>query len=219
MTDITDLRDTIVPKSDQLNADQLLGGPMTLTITDVSRGSEDQPVVIDYEGSNGRPYKPCKSMRKVLIYAWGEDGSKWVGRSITVFNKPDVKWGGVAVGGIRISHMTDIPSDLQLALAETKGKKSPFTVKRLDLSDEVKRTRGHLEGQARGGMAALQAAWKKVPSHIKRAFGGRGCPTDIKEIAQAADAKATEQQQPQHDTLGALNQAAASGAPGAGGTF
>src|SRR3546814_10205634 len=79
---VRDLRDTIVPKSDQLNAEQLLGGPITITVTDVKRGGgEEQPVVIHYEGEGGRPYKPCKSMRKVLVFAWGSDGGAWIGRS------------------------------------------------------------------------------------------------------------------------------------------
>jgi len=40
MSDISNLSDTIVPKSDQLNADQLLGGSMTITVTDVRRVNE-----------------------------------------------------------------------------------------------------------------------------------------------------------------------------------
>ena len=76
MSDITDLRDTIVPKSDQLNADQLLGGPITIRVTDVRRGSDDQPIIIAYDNDGGRPYKPCKSMRKVLLFAWGADGNQ-----------------------------------------------------------------------------------------------------------------------------------------------
>src|SRR3546814_18473912 len=92
---VSDLRDTIVPKSDQLNAEQLLGGPITITVTDVKRGGgEEQPVVIHYEGEGGRPYKPCKSMRKVLVFAWGADGRGWAGKRMTLYNPPAVKFGG-----------------------------------------------------------------------------------------------------------------------------
>ena len=75
--DVTNLRDTILAKSDQLNADDIIGTGITITVTAVKRGdSAEQPVVIHYQGDNGRPYKPCKTMRRVLIAGWGE---KWRG--------------------------------------------------------------------------------------------------------------------------------------------
>ena len=138
MIDITDLRSTIVPKSDQLNAEQLLGGPMTITVTEVRTGSgEDQPVSIHYENDNGRPFKPCKTMRKVLILAWGHDARKWAGQSMVLFNDASVKFGGMDVGGIRISHLTGIPRDIHVSLTATKGKKAPHAIKRLDTGPEL----------------------------------------------------------------------------------
>lgn len=66
------LADTIIPKSDQLNADDLITGSLTVKVTAVKGSSEpQQPVSIHYEGDNGKPYKPCKSMRRVLVSAWG----------------------------------------------------------------------------------------------------------------------------------------------------
>lgn len=135
MSDVSNLRDTIVPKSDQLNAEQLLGGPITITVTAVKRGTDEQPVILNYDGDNGRPYKPCKSMRKVLIFAWGDDGRQWVGRSMTLFNNPDVKFGGVKVGGIRISHLSHIERDIALSLTATKGKKEEFIIRKLEIED------------------------------------------------------------------------------------
>lgn len=132
MIDVSDLRATIVPKSDQLNAEQLLSGPLTITVSDVRiGGGDDQPVTVHYHGDNGRPYKPCKTMRKVLILAWGHDGRQWVGKSMTLFNDPAVRFGGLDVGGIRISHLSDIPNDIKVSLTATKGKKAPHVIKRL----------------------------------------------------------------------------------------
>lgn len=123
--DVSDLRPTIVPKSDQLNSEQLLGGPITVRVTDVRIGSSDeQPISVHYEGENGRPFKPCKTMRKVLILGWGPDGRDWVGKSMTLYNDPQVKFGGAEVGGIRISHMSDLPSSIRVSLTATKGKKA-----------------------------------------------------------------------------------------------
>jgi hypothetical protein len=132
MSDISNLRDTIIAKSDQLNADDIVGGTITVTVTAVKRGdSNEQPVVIHYQGDNGRPYKPCKTMRRVLIAGWGENGAAWIGRSMTLFNEPSVKFGGVAVGGIRISHMTDIGNGLLLTPNASKGKKQSISIKPL----------------------------------------------------------------------------------------
>lgn len=141
MSDISNLSDTIVPKSDQLNADQLLGGSMTITVTDVRRGqSDDQPVIVHYQGDDGRPYKPCKTMRKVIIFAWGDDGHAWIGRSMTLYSDPEVKFGGVKVGGVRISHMSHIEHDIAISLTSTKGKKQGYTVHKLEV--QQRRPRG-----------------------------------------------------------------------------
>lgn len=128
-----DMRASIVPKSDQLNFDDFLAtGSITIKITDV-KGSADpqQPVSISYEGDNGKPYKPCKSMRRVLVYVWGADGKKYIGKSLTLYGDSKVVFGGQAVGGIRISHMSDIDSPMTMALSASKASKKPFTVQPL----------------------------------------------------------------------------------------
>ena len=185
MSDVSNLKDTIVPKSDQLNADQLIGGPMTITVTAVRRGNAEQPIIVHYTNEAGRPYKPCLTMRKVLIFAWGEDGEAWVGKSMTLYNKRDVKWGGVEVGGIRISHMSHIEGDIKLSLAVTRGKKDPVIIKRLDVRDPTIAARTALEQASRGGMASLRAAWEALPGPVKSAIGG--CPESLKVAAQAVD--------------------------------
>lgn len=129
---VEDLSPTIIPKSDQLNADQLIGGPMTVIVSEVRVStSDEQPVIVHYEGDNGRPFKPCKTMRKLLLAAWGSDGRAWTGRAMTLYNDPSVKFGGSEVGGIRISHLSDIERDIRVSLTSTKGKKALHEVKRM----------------------------------------------------------------------------------------
>lgn len=130
---VEDLRSTIIPKSDQINAEQLLTGPITITVTSVEIGSKEQPVIVHYENDNGRPFKPCLTMRKVLVLAWGENGNAWAGKSMTLYNDPAVRFGGTDVGGIRISHMTDIERDVKVSLTSTRGKKAKYEIKRLVL--------------------------------------------------------------------------------------
>ncbi|WP_227439225.1 hypothetical protein [Methylobacterium sp. W2] len=46
---MTDLSRTITPKSDQLNADDLIGGPRTITVSRVSNtGKPDQPIAVNF---------------------------------------------------------------------------------------------------------------------------------------------------------------------------
>jgi len=143
---MTDLSMTIAPKSDQLNADDLIGGATkTITITKVSLlGEADQPIAINFQGDNGKPYKPCKSMRRLLVHVWGKDGNSYVGRSLTLFRDEKVKFGGLDVGGIRISHMSHIDSPVTMALTATKASRKPYTVKPLavgatpKISDDLK---------------------------------------------------------------------------------
>jgi len=127
---MTDLTSTITPKSDQLNYDDFIGkGSITIKVTKVTKlESKDQPVTINYEGDNGKPYKPCLSMRRVLVSVWGTNADKYVGRMMTLYGDPSVKFGGVAVGGIRISHMSDLEKPFTIALAVTKAKRTPYTV-------------------------------------------------------------------------------------------
>jgi hypothetical protein len=125
------LASTIVPKSDQVNADDLIASCVTVEIKAVKQGDKESPVWIITSGFEGRAWKPCKSMRRVLIAAWGEYGSQWVGKSVTLFCDPEVVYGGVKVGGIRISHMSHITADLMLSLTATRGKRKPFLVKRM----------------------------------------------------------------------------------------
>lgn len=119
-----DMKKFVVAKSDQLNAVDLIGGPQTFTITDVREAdSGDQPVFIYLNGDGKRPYKPCKSMCRVLLYFWGDEGRDYVGRSFTLYNDPKVTWGGEEVGGIRISHMSDIREAEEIPLTGGGRKK------------------------------------------------------------------------------------------------
>jgi len=128
---MVDLKPTIIAKSDQLNADDLIGGSITVTVTNVASGGADQPILINYEGDNQKPYKPCKSMRRVLVGAWGSDGKAYIGRAMTLYRDDTVKWAGAPVGGIRISHLSHITEPLTLSLGLTRGKKTPVVIQPL----------------------------------------------------------------------------------------
>lgn len=129
---MTDMLRTIIPKSNQLNADDLIAGQTkTIKITKVSIAAGEQPIAINYEGDNGKPYMPCKSMRRVLVNVWGSDGNQYVGRRMTLYTDPKVTYGGVAVGGIRISHMSHMTEEKVMALTASKSNRKPYVVRPL----------------------------------------------------------------------------------------
>jgi hypothetical protein len=169
MSNILDLRPTIAPKSDQLNADQLIGGPMTITVTRVSATSGDQPVTVHYDGDKGKPYKPCLTMRKVLVLAWGHDGNKWPGRSMRVYNDPDVRFGKDTVGGVRISHLSHIAAKIKCTLAVTKGKKALYEIDRLDDADTELIAAIKAAGDVEALKAAFAIAYKATKDEDRRA--------------------------------------------------
>lgn len=126
-----DITATLEAKSLQLNTDDLIAGPKTITITKVLAGSAEQPVAVSFEGDGGKPWYPCKSMRRVLVAAWGADASQYVGRQVTLFRDPSVNYGGIAVGGIRVSHLSHLDGPLVIALTVTRQKRAAYKVQPL----------------------------------------------------------------------------------------
>jgi hypothetical protein len=123
-----DISNTIKPKSDQLNADDLIAGPRDIIITAVKVAESEQPVSIHFEGDDGKPYKPCKSMRRVIVAIWGPDSKAYTGRALRLFCDQKVAFGGAQVGGIRISHASHIEKPFTMALTTTRAKRAPYTV-------------------------------------------------------------------------------------------
>jgi len=126
-----DLTASIVPDSTQINAEDLLTGPRTFTITGVSAGNAEQPVNISLAEVPDRVYRPSKSMRRVLVAAWGADSSAYIGRRMTLYREPTIRFGKDEVGGLRLSHMSHIPGPLKIALTVSRGKREPFVVQPL----------------------------------------------------------------------------------------
>lgn len=150
-----DISSTTEPKSDQQNYDDYIAGPKTVTITEVKKGSAEQPVELHLAEFPGRPYKPGKSMRRVLVTCWGSEASAYVGRKMTLYGDPTVKFGGQDVGGIRIAALSHIAESVSISLTITRGKRAPFVVRPLE--DPAP----HLASlRSAGSLAELKAAFE-----------------------------------------------------------
>lgn len=157
-----DISGTIQPNSEQVNAEDLLAGEQTVTITAVEAGTKDQPVFIHLKEFPGRTYRPGKSMRRVLVVAWGTEASAYVGRQLTIFNDVNVLWAGKPVGGIRISKMSHIAGAVTVALTVTRGQRKPFVVQPMNVpekppQDVVDAVLADL--MAASSLESLKAAW------------------------------------------------------------
>ena len=69
-----------------------------------------------------------------MIATWGDKGSDWVGQRVTLYNDPSVKFGGVEVGGIRISHISGIEQPTKFNLTTTRGKRGAYHVEPIQIA-------------------------------------------------------------------------------------
>lgn len=116
-----DVSQMIAMKSDQLNAADLIGGDITCTITGATAIAGEQPLALRLSG-RPHPWKPCKTMRRLMAQVWGVDAMQWVGRAVRLTRDPTVTWAGAEVGGIRIAGMSHIPAGFTAQLQVAKGK-------------------------------------------------------------------------------------------------
>lgn len=137
---MTDISHTLIAKSDQLNAVDVIGAEKVLTITSVDvKQSGDQPVIIHYEGEAGRPWKPCLTVRRILSELWTRQSDNWVGQSVSVHRDPTVKWAGEPHGGIRPHAATGLDSTVVIKLKEERGgKPKAFEIKPLRMTTATK---------------------------------------------------------------------------------
>lgn len=128
-----DITKTMVGKTDQLNAYDLLSGPRTIKIRHVKVVEKDvqQPLWIYFHGDEEKPWKPALTVRRILGLVWGLDAEKWVGLSCTIWCDPKVSFGGADVGGIRVSHMEGLTQPRKLNLATARNARGNFTVQPL----------------------------------------------------------------------------------------
>lgn len=190
------MRKAIEPKSDQINADDLIGGDQIITVTGVKIVVGDQPISISFEGSP-KFYRPCKSMARVLAGIWGMDPEQYIGRSMKLYLDPNVKWGGVKVGGIRISemsHMGDKP--VTLALTATRGQRTLTVIRPLLTGFEAAKS------AARRGTEAFRVWWNSDEGKAARPEVQPRIK-ELQAIAAEADAAPPEvEQEPVTDDLG-----------------
>jgi len=157
------LKITAEPRSDQWNADDFIGGSRTFAIAGVKDGTAEQKYDIALEGET-RAWRPPLGMIRVLMQAWGDESKVWVGRRVTLYRDPTIRFGSDVLGGIRISHLSHIDKPMNFKVTTTRGKRATYTVQPIPDAAPVA-TRDFLEEAGKlSDVAALRALWKEAQS-------------------------------------------------------
>lgn len=181
---MTTLSEALAPRSDQLNADDLLSGPRVFKLTGgrVSSEGREKKLVLSYEGDNGKPWKPCKTMGRAMVMVWAltDEGfaQQIAGKQVRLYRDPEVRFGDQGeVGGIRISHMSHIDKPVSIKLTVSQGKKSIFTF--------------HPLPTAAAKPIDLEAAQKWADDHLGFVAGSMTTErlAEVQELGNAAMAK------------------------------
>ena len=186
------LRQAMAPRSDQLNADDMISGPVTARIVKIKSGMRDGVpcVELHLQGYQGRPWRPCKTEQRVLSAAWGDEPATWLGRVVRLKRDSTVRFGAEAVGGIRIEALSHLRGPVEVSSQVTRGKRGLRRVEPLavpfahELQDLVQRgacTREPVQTALGGRKAAevpaaehaailqrLQAVQQTVPDGARR---------------------------------------------------
>ena len=176
---MTDIGDTIHASSDQINATDLVGGPITVTIGGVDVDTKkQQPVDIHLVEIPNRVYRPNKGMRKGLIACWGNKSAEYAGRRLTLYYDPDTMWKGKKVGGIKISHASHISEPVEFSLLVARnpvphsikplpGTPAPPPIPSFQTEDDARTywIKRRDEGATPDELAAIQAAAPNTPNN------------------------------------------------------
>lgn len=182
-----DMAGTIIIKSDQLNNEDLITGPITIEITrTVVKNGAEQPTSVYFVGDNGKPYKPGLSMRKVMIEIWGDESAAYAGKKMTLYRDPSITFGKVVWGGIRISHMSHMGDDPRIIfVTKTRGVKEAYTIKPLQepRTIDIEAMKKSATTAAGKGLENLKVWWTGIGGANQKAIGGAPYLDELKAIA------------------------------------
>ena len=127
MSEEIDIMDCIEGKIDHMTISDV-PSPIDVRILSVRKSNpadpdDGRPVDIFLEGRK-LPFRPCLTMRRLLAAMWGSSkNGAYEGRTMRLYVDQDVTFGGQKVGGIRISHASDLPDGKPVKTFLSLGRK------------------------------------------------------------------------------------------------
>jgi hypothetical protein len=204
---MNDFAETLVAKSDQINAADLVGSTMIIKITKVVvNKNEAQKVSISFEGSD-KFFRPCLGMRRLMAEIWGADPRVFIGRSMMLFRDPDVPYGKTMPGGVRISNMSHMDKPKTVVVPIRRGQVKEYTVMPLvvSVSTSPKPVDTPPETPAIDPMPLARAAASQGKAAFTAWWNGDGKPyreqvkpnmAELTELAAKADAPPPDDDMP-----------------------
>lgn len=172
MTQSFDIAPFIEAESDRITADDLIAGPRTFTIAkiDGTMSEGKRRMVVHLADSPGKPFMPCKGMVRLLGQLWGPDAATWVGRGITLFRDPDVRFGADLTGGVRIAAVTHIDRAQGVSVRASQKKIKSYNVAPLKVEAKA--------DEARAAAEKIAATIARAPDAARLAeyLSGRPAP-------------------------------------------
>ena len=154
--DLTDITSTLVPKSNQINAEDLLVGPVVVQISRVTACNGDHPIAVHLEGYS-RPWLPCLTAIRLLVACWGINATVWPGRWVRLYCDPEVEYGGKRVGGVRFDGASHLERPVEQSLTVTRGKRRLHRVEPLQAPATGSQVAESKQGAREGLSGALEA--------------------------------------------------------------
>ena len=160
------MRVDIKKNTDQLNYEDFLGGlTRVVTIAGVKKGTKEAQYDIAIEGDS-RFWRPPATVLKLLVEAWTDEATTWVGHRAELYGDPDVDSPAQKkAGGIRVSRVSHIDSPISRMLTTTRGQKRMFTITplpELTTADRIASLRAEWVGADDGRKAAIEAEVKSL---------------------------------------------------------
>lgn len=198
---MNDMSKTIIAKSDQINAADLLGSPRTITIREVRiKAGDDQPVSVLIEGDT-KAFRPCKGVRRLMVRVWGADASKYIGESMTLFCDPSVTWAGKEEGGIRPSHMSGLDEEIIEYMRTSRAATKPYKILPLRAQQQSSNTltidQARTDIESAADLDELKTVWtrKSMQPHRETLQND----LDARKAALATEGPSDDQRGDQHD--------------------
>ncbi len=150
---------TAEPRSDQYNADDFVQGPREFTVAGVRAGTAEQKYDILLDGET-RCWRPPLTVLRLLMAAWGDEATTWVGKRVRLYRDPTIRFGKDLTGGIRVSHLSGIDKPLTVSLTATRGKRASHTVEPLPDVAPAHAEPTAADVAASTDVLALKAMWR-----------------------------------------------------------